>query len=150
MTPTLEEIKRLIEDAIKWHRHDGVLTQLVYLTQLFGFRPKWAYLLDLGETSMTRLTNGTTVVNVFGANGAPFPFRVNAVYLISRDTTAGNITLKQAGNTVCTIAKGTVSGAMVGAASLSNQEYLRGDACSIVSSSGGNAVVMLQIEFPDN
>lgn len=88
-------------------------------------------------------TNGTTNVNVFGTGGAPFSLTVTGVYLISKDTTAGDITVLQRANTVCTIAKGTVAGVMVGATSLSNTVYAAGDACQVDSSTAGNATVFI-------
>lgn len=88
-------------------------------------------------------TNGTTNVNVFSSSGAPFAFTVTGVFLISKDTTAGDITLLQGGNTVCTIAKGVTAGVMVGATSLSNTVYAVGDVCQVDSSSAGNATVFI-------
>lgn len=148
-----QEVQVMITEAIKMHRHDGVLTQLVYLSQLFGFRPKWQDNLDLGETSIARATTGTTPVPMFETSilgTTPFPFTVHAVYVISNDTTAGNIILKNGSSTVCTIAKGTVAGVMVGAPSLSSASYVSGAVCTIQSSSAGNATLIMHIEFPDN
>jgi hypothetical protein len=88
-------------------------------------------------------TNGTTNVNVFGTGGAPFPMTIIGVYLISKDTTAGNITVLRRADTVCTIAKGTTTAAMVGATSLSNTVYRAGDTCQVDSSSAGNATVFI-------
>ncbi len=92
-------------------------------------------------------TNGTTNVNVFGTGGAPFPMTIVGVLLISKDTTAGNITVLQRTNTVCTIAKGTTAGALVGATSLANTIYAPGDACQVDSSSAGNATVYITFSF---
>jgi hypothetical protein len=97
-----------------------------------------------GYFSVAKDTNGTTNVDVFGASGAPFAFTVTAVYLIAKDVTAGNITLLQGGNTVCTIAKGVVAGLMIGATSLANTVYAKGDVCQVDSSSAGNATVIIQ------
>jgi len=88
-------------------------------------------------------TNGTSPVNVFGAGGAPCALTVTSVVSISKDTTAGNIILKQAANTVATIAKGTTSGALVGAASLANTVYAASDVCTVESSSAGNSYVLI-------
>lgn len=88
-------------------------------------------------------TNGTTPVNIFDANGAPTALTITGVMIVSRDTTAGNITPKQAANTVCTIAKGTSTGVAVGGASLSNTTYAKGDVATVVSSSAGNADVFI-------
>ncbi len=93
--------------------------------------------------TVAKTTNGTTAVDVFDSAGAPYPIVVTGVFLVSQDTTAGNITLKQAANTVVTIAKGTVSGTLVGGVSLANTTYAQGDACTIVSSSAGNATVFI-------
>jgi len=88
-------------------------------------------------------TSGTTSVDVFGSNGAPIDSTITAVYLISKDTTAGNITLDVGGSTVATIAKGTTAGALVGASSLSNTTVSEDDAVTVVSSSAGDATVMI-------
>src|SRR5262245_56986983 len=60
--------------------------------------------------SVVTSTNATTPVDVFSSAGAPCAIRVTSVVSVAKDTTAGNITLAQAGNTVCTIAKGTTAG----------------------------------------
>lgn len=88
-------------------------------------------------------TNGTTPVNVFGAGGAPTALVVKSVVSVAQDTTAGNIILKQAANTVCTIAKGTTSGALVGATTISNATYAAADVCTVESSSAGNSRVLI-------
>ena len=88
-------------------------------------------------------TNGTTPVNIFDANGAPCALTITGVYVVARDTTAGNITPKQGANTVCTIAKGTVTGVAVGGASLSNTTYAAADVATVVSSTAGNADVFI-------
>lgn len=87
-------------------------------------------------------TNGTTPVNVIAAT-VPFAAIITGVYLISEDTTAGNITIADTTGTVATIAKGTVSGVMVGAASLTNTTVNLGDTLTIVSSTAGNANVFI-------
>lgn len=96
-----------------------------------------------GRFCIATNTNGTTNVNVFGSAGAPYPLTITGVFVISLDTTAGNITVLQGGNTVCTIAKGTTAGAMVGATTLSNTVYATGDTCQVDSSSAGNATVFI-------
>jgi hypothetical protein len=88
-------------------------------------------------------TTGTTAVNVFGLAGAPFNAIITGVYLIARDTTAGNITIKNNTATVATIAKGTSSGVLVGAVSLANTTYYTQKPLTIVSSSAGNATVFI-------
>lgn len=88
-------------------------------------------------------TNGTTNVNVFGAGGVPYNLTITGVYLISKDTTAGNITVLRGTSTVATIAKGTTTGALVGATSLANTSYTIGQACQVDSSTAGNATVFI-------
>lgn len=88
-------------------------------------------------------TTGTTPVNVFSAGGAPYDLTVTGMFLISLDTTAGNISAYNGTSTIATIAKGTTSAAMVGATSLSNTSYSRGRSFTVVSSSAGNSTVFL-------
>lgn len=77
--------------------------------------------LDLTESIISAVSNGTTAVSVFGSAGLPYPITIKGVYLIARDTTATNITVEAPASTVvCTIAKGVTAGALVGASSLSN------------------------------
>lgn len=96
----------------------------------------------------TALTAGTTPTPFFSSNGANFPLTVTSIFLISNDTTAGNITVKNNGNTVATIAKGTVAGAMVGASSLANTAYNANFPFTVESSSTGNARVLLTFTIP--
>ena len=86
-------------------------------------------------------TNGTSAVNVFGSGGAPVALTVTSVKTVSQDTSAANITLKQATNTVVTIAKGTSSGGVVGGISLAHTAYAAGDACTVVSDGAHDAIV---------
>ena len=91
-------------------------------------------------------TNGTTPTAVFGSNGAQFNLTVTGCFLISLDTTAGNILVKNKGNTIATVAKGTTAGALVGATALSTgtlASYIKGDSFTVESSSAGNATVFL-------
>lgn len=97
----------------------------------------------VGYFTVAIATNGTTPVNVFGAGGAPCNLTVTSVMVISKDTTAGNIVLKQAANTVATIAKGTAAGAVLGATSLANAAYTAADVCTVESSSAGDAKVII-------
>jgi phage-related protein len=83
-------------------------------------------------------TNGTAAVNVIDAAGAPCAITIKAVQVTALDTTAGNITVQQGANTVCTIAKGTT-----GASSLSHTAYAKGDVFTVKSSSAGNATVLI-------
>ncbi len=96
----------------------------------------------VGYFMVAKGTNGTTPVNVIAAT-VPFTCTITGVYLVSEDTTAGTITVADTAGTVCTIAKGTVSGAMVGAASLANTTVTAGNTLTIVSSSAGNANVFI-------
>lgn len=95
-----------------------------------------------GYFTVAKSTNGTTPVNVIAAT-VPFTCTITGVYLISNDTTAGNITLADTAGTVATIAKGATAGAMVGAVSLANTAVTLGDTLTIVSSSAGNAEVFI-------
>ena len=86
-------------------------------------------------------TNGTTPVNVFGKSGAPFRGTLTNFETSGLDTTAGNVILKVNGNTVATIAKGTVAGGTAGVPSaLANVNFNPGDSVTVVSSSAGNAL----------
>lgn len=89
-------------------------------------------------------TNGTTAVSVFGASGLPYAITITGVYLISLDTTAGNVTVEAPASTVvATIAKGTTAGAMVGATSLANTAVPAGTNVVVDSSTAGNAEVLI-------
>lgn len=94
-------------------------------------------------------TNGTTAVNVFGAKGAPANLTITSVWLVSQDTTAGNITLQKAnGDDISVIAKGTTAGAAVYETdALTNASIPTGDAVNVVSSSAGNARVYISYTF---
>lgn len=89
-------------------------------------------------------TNGTTAVSVFGASGLPVAATITGVYLVSLDTTAGNITVENPASTVvATIAKGTVAGVMVGATTLANTALAAGTNLVVDSSTAGNARVFI-------
>jgi len=89
-------------------------------------------------------TNGTTAVSVFGASGLPVAITITGVFLVSQDTTAGNITVENPASTVvCTIAKGTVAGVTVGATTLANTTVAAGTNLVVDSSSAGNARVFI-------
>lgn len=89
-------------------------------------------------------TNGTTAVSVFGASGLNVPVTITGVYLVSQDTTDGNITVENPASTVvCTIAKGTSTGALVGATTLSNTTVAAGTNLVVDSSTAGNARVFI-------
>lgn len=90
------------------------------------------------------LSNGTTAVSVFGASGLPFAITITGVYLISNDTTATNITVENPASTiVCTIAKGTAAGALVGAVTLANTAVPAGNNVIVDGSGAGVAQVFI-------
>jgi len=86
----------------------------------------------------TVTTNGTTAVNVFGANGAPHRLTVTGVYAIAKDTTAGAITLSGGGTTVANFPKSATSGVVIGATTLANTTIAPGATVTVVSSTAGN------------
>lgn len=89
-------------------------------------------------------TNGTTAVSVFGASGLDVAVTITGVFLVSQDTTAGNITVENPASTVvCTIAKGTSAGVCVGATTLANTTVAAGTNLVVDSSSAGNARVFI-------
>lgn len=97
----------------------------------------------VGYYSVIAKTNGTTPVNVFGVGGAPCALTVVGGFVIAQDTTAGNITMQQAANTVFTAAKGTTTGLSTSMGSLTNATYAAADVCTVLSSSAGNALVVI-------
>jgi hypothetical protein len=89
-------------------------------------------------------TNGTTAVNVFGANGAPANITITGFVVAAKDTTAGNIALKQGSTTIASVAKGTSTGALTAEeAALSSPTIGAGTATTVVSSSAGNAICFI-------
>lgn len=96
----------------------------------------------VGPRVIAVATNGTTPVNVFTA-ALTFNLTITGIYLISDDTTAGNITIADTAGTVATIAKGTTAGVMTGASSLANTSVSVGNTLTVVSSSAGNATVFI-------
>lgn len=157
------EIQRYVDDqiraAIKMHRHDGVLTQNVYLNQIVdpyagAFRIRWSEILNVNELTFGLIveTNGTTVVSPFFSNGnaTPMNFEIASITIVSLDTTAGTITVKNNSNTVSTFPKGTTAGLVVGPVSIANRDFLAGDTLTVVSSSAGNARVMFNILLQNN
>lgn len=103
--------------------------------------------MQVDESTVVANTNGTTAVSVFGASGLPYAITITGVYLVSQDTTAGNITVEApAATTVCTIAKGTTAAAMVGATTLSNTSVAAETNVVVDSSSAGNARVFITYE----
>lgn len=159
--PTTEDIKQWITEAIKWHRHDGVLTQRVLLNQLFGFRRRWNDILNLNVIvfSLPGATNGTTPVTfVDTSNGAtPFAFLVTSAIATALDATAGTITLKKNGSTtILTITKSTTAGVVTGNTSLNTSgtppanQLNPNDILTVESSSAGNVFIQVQVLFPNN
>lgn len=149
----------MIDLAIKTHRHDGVLTQLIYLYQLFGFRRRWQDVLNLNEIAFNLgvATNGTTpvfFVNASSSHQTPTQFEVVGATSVALDTTAATITIKKNSTTICTITKSTTAGNMTGATSIvttgAANQLNPGDILSAVSSSAGNSLVQVQILFPFN
>jgi len=96
-------------------------------------------------SSVSTSTNSTTPVNVFGTT-VPFNGIITGIYVISKDTTAGNITIASTAGTIATIAKGTVAGVMVGAVSLTNTSFSSGNTFTVVSSSAGEAFVIINFQ----
>lgn len=125
--------------SVFYHEHNGTDAPKVPFSNLANNPTQFCAVKD---------TDGTTPVAVFSNGNAQFPMTIKGIFLISKDTTAGNITVKNAGNTIATIAKGTTSGAMVGATSLSNTTYYAGNAFTIVSDSAGNSTVFICFTSP--
>lgn len=128
---------RYSTDNAAYHVHNGVDAPRIPYVNIQG---------TINYFSIAKNTNGTTSINLFSSSGAPFPFLITAVYVIALDTTAGNITLTNNGNTVCTIAKGTTAGVLTGASSLSHTSYIANTPISILSSSAGNVTVIVVFE----
>lgn len=95
-----------------------------------------------GYYAVATTTTGGTPVNVFTST-LQFAGTITGVYIISNDTTAGNIIVADSSGTVATIAKGTSSGTMIGAVSLANARFSAGDTLTVVSSTSGNATVFI-------
>lgn len=146
----------MIDDAIKWHRHDGVLAQNIYLNTIFGWRPRWSSILNVNQLvfEVGVVTNGTTPVNFFSDNNniTSYPFRIVGATATALDTTAGTISVKNNADTVLTLAKGTVSGAVVGNTSVNSSFWNVSSGASVtaVSSSAGNVLLFIKILFPFN
>ena len=92
-------------------------------------------------------TNGATAVNVFDSYGAPENITITGVLLASLDTTAGYIKLMNGTNVVNDstngTAKGTAASVMVPALALTTATIAKGAVCTVVSSSAGNATVLI-------
>lgn len=116
------------------HEHNGIDSARVQFSNLSNAPAYFC---------VAKTTTGTTAVNIFGTGGANFSFTITGVFLISNDTTAGNISIYNSSATVATIAKGTTAGAMVGATSLSNTTYSKGSSFTGLSTSSGNATLFI-------
>jgi predicted RecA/RadA family phage recombinase len=100
-------------------------------------------LADAGVHTLIAETNGQTAVTILGATLAQ-SIKILGAFLISKDTTAGNITLAfTSAGSVVVIAKGTAAGVLVGGVSLTNTVGAAGDTLSVVSSSAGDAHVFI-------
>ena len=96
------------------------------------------------EAVVSAVSAGTTAVSVFGSTGLPFAITITGVYLISRDTTATNVTVEAPASTVvATIAKGTVAGVVIGASSLANTSVPANTEVIIDGSGAGVAQVFI-------
>lgn len=90
-------------------------------------------------------TNGTALVNVFGATN-PFAGTITGVFISSGDTTAGTVTMAQsltsggATTNIAVIPKSTTLGVMTGTSSLTIA-FNYGGTITVTSSSAGNSVV---------
>lgn len=98
---------------------------------------------EQNHATATATTTGTVAVSVFGG-ALTTPLLISDVIVTSLDTTAGNITVENpAGTVVCTIAKGTSSGVLVGAVTLANTTVTAGNNLVVKSSTAGNALVKI-------
>jgi len=96
-------------------------------------------------SGVSKDTNAQTPVNVFGdVNG--FDGVITGIFVIAKDATAGDITIKTTAGTVATIAKGVTAGALVGAVALANTAIDDEGICTIESSSAGEATVIIMFE----
>lgn len=120
--------------GVVYHAHTGLDSPHVLYRNIENSPGYWC--------SVTA-TTGTTAVHIFGAKEGQFNAVITGMFLISNDTTAGNITLTNNGNTVATIAKGTSAGVLVGATSVANVNYSIPNSLTVVSSSVGNATVFV-------
>ena len=102
-----------------------------------------------GISETVRETNSTTNVTVFD-NPSGFEGTITGVYVVALDATAGNITISTQAGTVCTIAKGTVTGAAVFTATLLNTAITPAGSVVIVSSANANARVYIAYKVSDN
>lgn len=121
------------------------LNGIVYTNNGSAATPTWV---DQGGGSgadriVRVLGTGTTAASVW-TGGAPTALTITGVWLISNDTTAGNVTVENPASTVvATIAKGTTAGALVAATSLANTSVAAGTDVIVDCSSAGVAQVFI-------
>jgi hypothetical protein len=139
LSTKVDELKRVFD----LHDHKGSNSKVLNLFDLWGW--KWVGLNFFSQLVTT--TSGTNVIYAFSnsitVQNSPFNLTVVSISIISNDTTAGNITIKNGASTIATVAKGTVSGAITGATSLANTIIAKGSALTVVSSSAGNAQILI-------
>ncbi len=100
--------------------------------------------LNITESLISVLGTGTTAASVFGTAGLPYGITIKRIWLISNDTTAGNVTVEAPASTVvATIAKGATAGALVGAVSYANTVVPANTNVIIDCSSAGVAQVFI-------
>lgn len=126
-----------------YRKSDGTMYRNTGSATSCTFTQIGALLGGTGYFAVAVNTNGVTPVTVFGAGGAPAVLTVTSVTTTALDTTAGNITLNNAASAVSTIAKSATAGALVGNGALANATLALGGACTVVSSSAGNATVII-------
>ena len=145
---TEQEIQQMIDNSIQKydrsslkvprHTHNGVDSPQINPKDLLSY----SYYIAPGVIVV--LTNGTAPQNIFGTNTvAPFNFKYTQILTVSTDTTAGNITVSNNGNTVSVIAKGSSVGNLAAAGAVSNQNQVQGTPATVVSSSAGNAFIII-------
>lgn len=99
---------------------------------------------EVQQGSVVAQTLSTGAISVFGPNGLFFPIVITSILVVSQDTTAGNITVENpAGTVVATVAKGTTSGVVIGAAALSTTTVAAGTNLVVKSSSAGVGRVII-------
>jgi hypothetical protein len=94
----------------------------------------------------TVTTNGTTVVNVFGADGAPANILIENILVIPQDATSKNITLIGAASTIATVVCSTsAAGTVIGSTTaLTYPAVASGSTLTVASSAtNGQALVLV-------
>lgn len=138
-----EDIQNLIAQSIREgltiHKHDNTNSPFIDISNFRNLSAKYF--------SIATQTNGTTPVNIFSLN-VPYNATITAVYAGALDTTAGTITVTRgrggvANATVASLAKGGTAGVMTMAINLANNILATGDQLTVVSSSAGNAMVII-------